>query len=432
MVLSTPAGSSAEAEIVAVGNELLLGETVDTNSAWAAKRLSEIGVRVVRTTHVGDDAGRLGAVLREVRGRARWVIITGGLGPTRDDLTRPVLASVVGRELRLDPDLLAEVEARFRRFGYDRMPQANRSQAELPEGARAIPNPHGTAPGIVVEDGGTTFFALPGVPAEMKALLESGVLPEIAADLGHGAPVVRSRVLRTAGIGESALAERIDDLVETAAPIEVAFLPDLGQVDLRLTLTGLPAAEADLRLAALAAAIRGRIAEWCFGEGDAPLAGALGDALRARGWTLAVAESCTAGEVAAEITGVPGSSDYFVGGVVAYADRIKEGILGVPADVLATHGAVSEATCRALLEGARSRLGADVAAAVTGIAGPAGGTPEKPVGLVFFGVETPERAWLRKVEYPGSRESIRRRATIATLSLLMRKVRPAPSPAERP
>ncbi|HWC06114.1 MAG TPA: competence/damage-inducible protein A [Gemmatimonadota bacterium] len=416
-------GNLAEAEIVAVGNELLLGETVDTNSAWAARRLSEIGVRVVRTTHVGDDSERLAEVLREAGGRSRWVIVTGGLGPTRDDLTRPVLASVLGRELRLDAGILAEVEARFRRFGYDRMPAANRSQAEVPEGARTIPNPDGTAPGIVIEDGGTTFFALPGVPAEMKALLEAGVLPTIAADLGQEAPVVRSRLVRTAGIGESALAERIDDLVEGVAPIEVAFLPDLGLVDLRLTLMGLPAAEADRRLAALAASIRERLSEWCFGEDEVTLAAALGDALKARGWSLAVAESCTAGELAAEITSVPGSSEYFVGGVVAYADEVKERILGVPAEVLAAHGAVSEATCRAMLDGVRSRLGADVGAAITGIAGPGGGTSEKPVGLVFCGVATPEGVWLRKVDYPGSRATVRRRATIATLSLLLRKVR---------
>jgi nicotinamide-nucleotide amidase len=378
---------------------------------------------VVRTTHVGDDSERLAEVLREAGGRSRWVIVTGGLGPTRDDLTRPVLASVLGRELRLDAGILAEVEARFRRFGYDRMPAANRSQAEVPEGARTIPNPDGTAPGIVIEDGGTTFFALPGVPAEMKALLEAGVLPTIAADLGQEAPVVRSRLVRTAGIGESALAERIDDLVEGVAPIEVAFLPDLGLVDLRLTLMGLPAAEADRRLAALAASIRERLSEWCFGEDEVTLAAALGDALKARGWSLAVAESCTAGELAAEITSVPGSSEYFVGGVVAYADEVKERILGVPAEVLAAHGAVSEATCRAMLDGVRSRLGADVGAAITGIAGPGGGTSEKPVGLVFCGVATPEGVWLRKVDYPGSRATVRRRATIATLSLLLRKVR---------
>lgn len=412
-----------EAEIVAIGNELLLGETVDTNSAHVARRLSEIGLRVVRTTHVGDDAGRLRAVLEEARGRSRWVIAMGGLGPTRDDVTRPVVAAVFDRPLRIDAGLLAEVEAKFRRFGYERMPVANRSQAEVPEGARVIPNPEGTAPGLVLEDGRTTLFVLPGVPAEMKALLEAGVLPAIARELGPGDSVIRSRVVHTAGIGESALAEKIDDLAEAAVPLEVAFLPHLGMVDVRLTAIGMPAEEAGRRLEGLASAIRLRLEPWVYGEGDATLAGALGDALRDRGWRLAVAESCTAGELAAEITAVAGSSEYFLGGIVSYANELKTSLLGVAPKTLAAHGAVSEETCREMVEGVRERLGADVGAAITGIAGPGGGSPEKPVGLVYSGVGTPEGTWLRKLDYPGPRSAVRRRAMVATLSLLLRKVR---------
>ncbi len=412
-----------EAEIVAVGNELLLGETVDTNSAHVARRLSEIGLRVVRTTHVGDDAERLRTVLEEARHRSRWVIAMGGLGPTRDDVTRPVVAAVFGRPLRIDPGLLAEVEAKFRRFGYERMPVANRSQAEVPEGARVIPNPLGTAPGLVLEDGRTTLFALPGVPAEMKALLETGVLPAIARELGQDPPVIRSRVVRTAGIGESALAERIDDLVEAAAPVGVAFLPDLGMVDVRLTAIGVASDEAGRRLGELAAVIRQRLEPWFYGEGDATLAAALGEALRARGWTLAGAESCTAGELAAEITGVAGSSEYFLGGIVSYANAIKTSLLGVSEETLSAHGAVSEETCREMVTGVRERLGSDVGAAITGIAGPGGGSPEKPVGLVYCGVGTPGGAWLRKLDYPGPRDAVRRRSAVATLSLLLRKVR---------
>ncbi|MGH7562832.1 MAG: competence/damage-inducible protein A [Gemmatimonadota bacterium] len=416
-----------QVEIVAIGNELLLGETIDTNSAHVARRLSEIGLRVVRTTHVGDDAGRLGAVLEEALARSRWVIAMGGLGPTRDDVTRLVVAGVFGRPLKVDPSLLAEVEAKFRRFGYERMPPANRSQAEVPEGARVIPNPHGTAPGLVLENDRATLFVLPGVPAEMKALLEEGVLPAIASGVGEVSSVVRSRVVHTVGIGESALAEEVDDLVEAAAPVEVAFLPDLGQVDIRLTVTGLSAGESDQRLAELAGAIRRRVERWCYGEDGTTLAAALGDALSARGWTLAVAESCTAGELAAEITGVAGSSEYFLGGVVSYANEIKTSLLGVAAETLSAHGAVSEETCREMVAGVRERLGADVGAAVTGVAGPGGGSPEKPVGLVYCGVGTPEGTWLRKLDVPGARDAVRRRATIATLSLLLRKLRAEPA-----
>ncbi|MGH7558610.1 MAG: competence/damage-inducible protein A [Gemmatimonadota bacterium] len=426
MALNMAGDVLSQAEIVAIGNELLLGETVDTNSAHVARRLSEIGLRVVRTSHVGDDAGRLRAVLEEALGRSRWVIAMGGLGPTRDDVTRPVVAGLYGRPLRVDPALLEEVEAKFRRFGYERMPPANRSQAEVPEGARVIPNPHGTAPGLVLEDGRATLFVLPGVPAEMKALLEEGVLPAIASELGEALSVVRSRLVRTAGIGESALAEKVDDLVEAAAPVEVAFLPDLGRVDIRLTVTGLSAEASESRLAELAAAIRQRIEPWFYGEDGTTLAAALGKALSARGWTLVVAESCTAGELAAEITGVAGSSEYFLGGVVAYANEIKTSLLGVAAATLSVHGAVSEETCREMVAGVRERLGADVGAAVTGIAGPGGSSPEKPVGLVYCGVGTPEGTWLRKLDYPGSRDAVRRRATIAAMSLLLRKVRGEP------
>lgn len=416
-----------QAEIVAIGNELLLGETVDTNSAHVARRLSEIGLRVARTTHVGDDAGRLRAVLEEALGRSRWVIAMGGLGPTRDDVTRPIVAGLFGRPLKVEPSLLAEVEAKFRRFGYERMPPANRSQAEVPEGARVIPNPHGTAPGLILEDGRATLFVLPGVPAEMKALLEEGVVPVIASELGEAPSVVRSRVVHTAGIGESALAELVDDLVDEAAPVEVAFLPHLGQVDIRLTVAGMSAEGSERRLSKVAVAIRERIGPWCYGENGTTLAAALGEALRDRGWTLAVAESCTAGELAAEITGVAGSSEYFLGGVVAYANGIKTLLLGVAAETLSAHGAVSEETCREMLAGVRDRLGADVVAAVTGIAGPGGGSPEKPVGLVYCGVQTPEGTWIRKLDVPGSRETVRRRATIVVMALLLRKVRGEPA-----
>lgn len=412
-----------EVEIVAIGNELLLGETVDTNSAHVGRRLAGIGARVVRTTTVGDDPERLAAVLREVRGRARWAITMGGLGPTRDDRTREVVAEVTGRPLAVDEALLAEVEEKFRRFGYDRMPASNRSQAMVPEGARTIPNPRGTAPGLIVEEEGFTLFVLPGVPAEMKALLEDAVLPELAAAGGAGEPVVRSRVVHTVGIGESALAERLDEVVEDAGPIEVAFLPHTGQVDVRLTAAGLPAAEADRRLDELARRLAGRAGRWFWGYDETPLAAAVGEALVDRGWTLAVAESCTAGLLGAEVTSVAGSSAWFAGGVVAYANRAKTALLGVAPGVLEAHGAVSEETVRAMASGVRERLGAEVGCAITGIAGPAGGSPEKPVGLVWLGIETPDGSRVRRLDVPGSRADVRRRSVLAAMALVLHAAR---------
>lgn len=412
-----------DVEIVAIGNELLLGETVDTNSAHVARRLAEVGARVRRVTVVGDDPERMRLALEEACARSRWVITTGGLGPTRDDLTREVVAEVFGRPLEIDPRVLADVEERFRRFGYATMPASNRSQAQVPRGARVIPNGHGTAPGLVIEEDDCTVFVLPGVPAEMRALLEEGVMPELAAAGGGFAPVVRSRMVRTAGIGESALAERLDDVLADPAPIEVAYLPALGMVDVRLTLAGLPRDEADRRLTALADQVIDRARPWFYGTDGDTLSGAIGGALTRRGWSVAVAESMTAGELGAEITMVPGSSAWFRGGVLAYANEAKEALLGVPAETLARCGAVSEETCRAMLAGVRSAVSADVGCAVTGIAGPAGGSEAKPVGTVWIGVETPAGAEVRRLDLPGSRAEVRRRATVATLALLWRQVR---------
>jgi nicotinamide-nucleotide amidase len=411
-----------DVEIIAIGNELLLGETVDTNSSHVARRLAELGVRVSRVTVVPDDRVRMRQALEEARDRSAWVITTGGLGPTRDDLTRTVVAEVFGVPLEIDTEVLATVEERFRRFGYERMPASNRSQAEVPRGARVIPNRHGTAPGLIVEGGGSTFFVLPGVPAEMRALLEEGVLPVLAAASGGESPVVRSRVIHTAGIGESALAERLDEVLADPGPVEVAYLPHLGMVDVRLTLAGFPLLEADRRLDVLAGEIIRRSSPWFYGIDEETLPRAIGAALEARGWKVGVAESMTAGELGAEITSVAGSSAWFVGGILAYANEVKEALLGVPRDALELHGAVSEETCRAMLSGVRRALSAEVGCAVTGIAGPAGGSAEKPVGLVWIGVETPDGVEVRKLDYPGGREEVRRRATVATLALLWREL----------
>ncbi|MFN2384599.1 MAG: competence/damage-inducible protein A [Gemmatimonadota bacterium] len=405
-----------DAEIVAIGNELLLGETVDTNSAFVSRRLAALGVRVRRVTVVGDDPAQVMSALSEARARVPWIIAMGGLGPTHDDITRSAVAAAFDRPLELDPAVLAAVEARFRLFGYAAMPESNRCQAEVPAGARVLPNRDGTAPGLVIEEPDVTVFVLPGVPHEMRGLLESGVVPVLAA--GVPGPPIRSRVIRTIGVGESVLAQTLGELVETAAPVDVAFLPHLGQVDVRLTARGAAGAGLD----ALADRIRERAGRWVFGEDGVTLAAAIGAALGARGWTVGVAESCTAGDLAAALTAAPGASGWFEGGVVAYADRLKADLLDVGPAAL-VHGAVSEATCRALASGARRRLGVDVACATTGIAGPGGGTAEKPVGLVWFGVETPEGAIMRHTVFPGDRDEVRRRATIATLGLLIRAVR---------
>lgn len=412
-----------EIEIVVIGNEILLGETVDTNSAHVGERLREIGARVSRITTIGDDRESIVDAVRGARSRVRWAMTMGGLGPTRDDLTREAVAEVLDREIVIDEEQLEIVEEKFRRYGYDEMPASNRSQAEVPDGARVIPNPHGTAPGLVFDEEGFTLFVLPGVPREMKAMLEDAVLPALLEAVEEGAPVVASKVVHTVGIGESALAERLEVLADDTDPVEVAFLPHLGQVDVRLTIAGVASEEAEERLEELARRIADRAGAWFYGFDDETLPGALGDALGDRGWTVAVAESCTAGGLGAKITEEPGSSAWFVGGIQAYADEVKEALLDVPSGTLVEHGAVSEETCRAMAAGIRARLGADVGAAITGIAGPGGGTEEKPVGLVWCAVETPEGTRVRKLTYPGSRSAVRERSVLAAMALLLQTAR---------
>jgi nicotinamide-nucleotide amidase len=417
-------------EIVTVGDEILLGETLDSNAAYLGRELARAGFEVRRKTTLPDEAGPLREGLAEARARGGPVLVTGGLGPTPDDLTRWALAGAFGRGLVLEPELLRELEEKFRRMGHERMPAANRAQAELPAGASALPNPRGTAPGILLEDGRSSFFALPGVPAEMEAMFREQVLPRLRARAGGELAEVRQRVIRTAAIGESALAERIGDLLEgrdgpadgSCDGLRVAFLPQLGSVDLRLTAAGMPPAEAERAIAELEREIAERLAPWIYGRDGETLGAAVGRALLARGLRLAVAESCTGGLISDLVTDVPGSSAYFVGGTVAYSNELKRELLGVSEATLARHGAVSAEICAEMLAGARSRFGAGCALAVTGIAGPGGGSEAKPVGLVHYGVDVEGDLRLERRQFPGTRREIKQRAAKAALLLLLRSV----------
>ena len=409
-------------EIVTVGDEILLGATLDGNAAFLARELAAAGFEVRRKTTLPDDLPALRQGLAEARARGGAVLVTGGLGPTPDDLTRTALAEAFGRRLVLRPELLAVLEERFRAFGYARPPSGNRSQAELPEGAAAIPNPRGSAAGILLEDAESTFFALPGVPAEMRTMFRDQVLPRLRERAGPGLVPVRQRVLRTAGIGESALAERIADLVRGREVPRVAYLPDLGSVDVRLSVAGLPPAEADAAIAGLEGALAERLRQWVYGRDGDALEGVVGAALAARGLRLGIAESCTGGLVSSLVTDVPGSSAWYAGTVVAYDDALKRELLGVPAETLARHGAVSAETCAAMLRGVRDRLGTACAIAVTGIAGPGGGTPSKPVGLIHVGVDVDGAVRLEERRWPGTRREVKARAARAALLLLLRAV----------
>ncbi len=410
-------------EVVTIGTELLLGQTIDTNAAELGRALAAAGVEVVRHTSVADRPELIRAAVSEALDRTGFVITTGGLGPTRDDMTKREVAAVFGKALQLDETVLRALEDRFRRLGRA-MPAVNRTQAEVPEGATVLPNPRGTAPGLWVEDRARVVVLLPGVPSEMRGLLAEEVLPRLAAR-GTGL-VVRSRSVRTTGIAESALAERVGAIEEEIAPLTLAYLPSTEGVDLRVTAWGLREDEAERRLSQVAAVLRERAGEHAYGADGADLAAVVLDQLRARKGRLVVAESCTGGLLGARITAVPGASSVFIGGVVAYDDVVKSGTLDVSPELLEQYGAVSEQVVSAMAEGVQRQFAVDAALAITGIAGPTGGTADKPVGTVWLAARLGARARALKRIFPGDRGEIRARSAQAALDLLRRVLADVP------
>jgi len=407
-------------EVVTVGTELLLGYTLDTNAADLGTTLAAAGIEIVRRTSVADRPDAVAAAVQDALDRTGAVLTTGGLGPTKDDLTKHAVAQLLGKKLVLDESILQALEERFRRFKRP-MPAMNRTQAEVPEGATVLPNPRGTAPGLWIEDERQRFVVmLPGVPYEMRALLVEEVLPRLLARARQqgAAGVVRSRTVRTTGLPESAVAERVEDLEAGLAPLTLAYLPGTPGVDLRLTAWGLPADEADRRLADGVKVLTAALDSRCYGEDRADLAAVVLDLLRLRREQVAVAESCTGGLLGARLTAIPGASDCFVGGVIAYADDVKTAELGVPASVLDKFGAVSEETVRAMAEGATKRFDVACAMAITGVAGPGGGTPEKPVGSVWIAACRGRETKAIGRMMVGDREEIRARSAQAALDLL--------------
>jgi nicotinamide-nucleotide amidase len=412
-------------EILTIGAELLLGYTVDTNAAFMARALSEIGVAVVRHDTVGDDPELIARAIRDGLDRTGAVITSGGLGPTADDRTRDGLAAAFGRELLTDPGALAQVERRFQLFGRQ-MPKINVVQALVPRGARVLENRFGSAPALWMEDErGRWVVTLPGVPSEMRGLLTETVIPILREREGAAPTVVASRTVRTTGIGESALAELLgEDGGDAVAGLPLAYLPGWEGVDLRVTAAEMPASEADRALTEATRRLRERAGAYVYGEGAADLAAVVLDLCRERSLTIATAESCTGGLIGVRLTAVPGSSDVFQGGVVAYANSVKESMLGVSKELIDRVGAVSEEVARAMATGARARMGADVGVAVTGIAGPGGGSPEKPVGTVWVAVAAGDQMRTAGRVYIGDRGEIRSRSAQAALDMVRTMLNP--------
>lgn len=410
-------------ELLTIGTELLLGFSLDTNGAELGRELAGHGLRVTHRASVPDELPAIRDAVAAALARSGAVIVTGGLGPTRDDLTRDAVSELLGMPLEFDGAVWAMLEARFQRLGRP-VPPSNRAQAMVPRGGTVLPNQWGTAPGLWLESPRGLVILLPGVPTEMRNLLRHEVLPRLAGR--SGGHVIRSRTLRTTSISESGLAGILEGLEDDISPLTLAWLPGLEGVDLRLTAWDMPPASADVALEQAAARVYARAGEHVYAEGASTLAEVLVAALRKGSATLAVAESCTGGLLGARITDVPGSSDVFRGGVIAYANEVKARELDVPASLLEAHGAVSEPVAIAMANGVRRRLGTTLGVGITGVAGPGGGSEDKPVGTVWTALAAEGHASAVRVVFPGSRGDIRARAVQAAMLRLVRHIRSGP------
>lgn len=399
-----------DAAILAVGSELLRGDRVDTNSVRVAAALRQHGVATVVQQVVGDDEELLEREVGRWAAEVPLVVIGGGLGPTVDDRTRPAVARALGRELVRRTDLVASLRERARKRGSV-LTEAAEQQADVVHGAEVLRNPNGSAPGQRIETASSTVFLLPGVPRELETMLQADVLPWVEARTGLAA-AEGPTVFRVADVGESTLDQALRPLWETFDRSHVIVLAAPGEVEIRVE-----QGDSDL-----AKAVRAVLGDEVHSEGERGLAGAVGALLGQRGEILATAESCTGGLVGAELTDVPGSSGWYTGGVVSYSNGLKRELLGVSEETLRDHGAVSSEVAAEMAVGARRRLGADRALAVTGVAGPGGGTPEKPVGTVWFGLDGPNGVTTFERRFPGDRAGIRRRSVIAVLERLRRSM----------
>jgi nicotinamide-nucleotide amidase len=405
------------AELLAVGSELLGPLRAETNTLWLTDRLLEAGVEVAARVTVADDAALLESAFRSALGRADLVIATGGLGPTEDDLTREGAAAALGRGIHRDPAILDALKTRFARY-LRQMAAVNEKQADVIEGAVVLPNARGTAPGQRLEQGGRLLFLLPGPPGEMMPMFTEQVLPVVRERAGG--TVIRTRVLRIAAMAESDVEQAVAPIYKTFTNPRTTILGAAGQVELHLVAEGRSEAEAEERIEALAAGIRRALPGRIFSEDGRELPDVVAGLLRERALTLALAESCTGGLLSARLTEVPGASAFLERSLVTYSNRSKIEELGVDPGLVERVGAVSEEVAAAMAAGVRRVAGTDIGVGVTGIAGPDGGTPEKPVGLVFVSLDGAAGTRVRRAVFPGGRERVRYQATQVALEMLRR------------
>ncbi|MFM8849992.1 MAG: competence/damage-inducible protein A [Cytophagales bacterium] len=405
-----------KAELLTIGDEILYGQIVDTNSQWMSVELDRVGIKVVRKTTVGDQESEILTAFAEAEKRADIVLITGGLGPTSDDLTKPLLAKYFGCKLVMHEEALTEITAFFKSRGRE-MTELNRQQAALPGCCTKITNPIGTAPGMWFERNNKVFMSMPGVPHEMKKMMTERVIPRLKEKFQT--PVIHHKVIRTIGIGESFLADKIAVWEKSLPPhIKLAYLPSLGEVKLRLTGFGSSTADLQKEIDELSDTLLPLAGEYVYGYGDEPIEVAIGKMLRERKVTLSIAESCTGGYLSHLITSVPGCSDYFLGTMIPYAYEVKMRQLGVKPEVLEKHGAVSEPTIVEMANIVRAKFNTDIGVATSGIAGPGGATPEKPVGLVWIAYSDKHQTVTKKLQLSQDRAINIRMASMAVLNLI--------------
>lgn len=405
----------AVVELMMIGDELLFGQTLDTNSHWMGSAMSEAGFKINRKTIIGDIENEILSALAEAESRADIILITGGLGPTSDDLTKPCLVKYFGCELKIDEAALVEITAFFKSRGRE-LTEINRQQAALPSCCEKVTNVLGTAPGMWFTKGNKVFVSMPGVPHEMKTMMTNIIIPKLKEKFKP--PAMVHRIIRTVGIGESFLADKIADWEKSLpAHIKLAYLPGTAEVKLRLTGNGISTAVND-EINQLVEKLKSLVGEYIYGYGDETLEAVIGKTLRTRKMTLAIAESCTGGYVSHLITSVPGSSDYFVGSMIPYAYEMKMRQLGVKPETLDRYGAVSEPTIVEMSNIVRAKFNTDIGVATSGIAGPGGATDEKPVGMVWIAYSDKSKTVTKKLQLTKDRGLNIKYAAVAVLNLI--------------
>ena len=407
-----------KAEIISIGNELLNGNTVNTNATFISRKLHLIGIPTQWVQTVADDPKHIRGALEAAMQRADIILVTGGLGPTHDDITKKVICEFLGSELIINEDILKDVEAKFARRGIP-MPEINRSQALVPRDARLMPNPVGTAPGMIFTRGEKIIFVMPGVPREMKAMMENSVIPLLRKKCY--ACRVQVDLFRTTGIPESAIYERIQHRMKDYSSYEIAFLPQFTGVDIRVIRRGKDIDNAK-KFERFTALLQEEIGQYIYTADERELEAVVGELLKAHKMTLSVAESLTGGLVQDKITNVPGSSEYFMGGMVTYSNEAKIKFLDVREESLEKYGAVSDVVAREMAQGVRKAFGTDIAVSTTGIAGPTGATPTKPVGLVYTGVAMADNVWAKKHLFGADRLINKQRSAQAALDMIRRVI----------